>query len=69
MGDWFGTSHNQVGLNVILMELIFPQIRKMGYGWVIRNAIGQMMSASSRSYTGPMDAAIAEAISVHEALS
>ena len=48
---------------------IFPQIRKMGYGWVIRNAIGQMMSASSRSYTGPMDAAIAEAISVHEALS
>ena len=35
---------------------VFPQIRMLGYVWVIRNASRQMISASSRSYTGPMDA-------------
>ena len=48
---------------------VFSTAQKLGYGWVVQDEKGQMIVASGRSFARPLDGALAEAISVREALS
>ena len=56
------------GSNVTSM-VPFSLNRELGYGWIVRNVKGQMIIAYGSSFKGPMDASLAEVVSVRDVVS
>ncbi|XP_062076043.1 uncharacterized protein LOC133780188 [Humulus lupulus] len=64
---WSAPGGNKIKINVD--AAVFPDLHKFGYGWVVRDASANLISAHTASKVGSIDPTLAEAIGVREVLS
>uniref|UniRef100_A0A803QEM2 RNase H type-1 domain-containing protein n=1 Tax=Cannabis sativa TaxID=3483 RepID=A0A803QEM2_CANSA len=68
-GDEQWCAHEENNYKINVDAATFVEKNRFGYGWVLRDARGQVLHARTRSWSGYCEPVLAEALGVKEALS